>query len=82
MQDESSRTPVEDAESIDKTVLMLLLADDGGPLWSVEEVEREIGPRLATVGSLERLRAAGLLHRCGEFVFATRAAILADRLAL
>jgi hypothetical protein len=51
-------------------------------LWSVEEVEREIGPRLAMAGSLERLRAAGLIHRCGEFVFATRAAILADRLAL
>jgi hypothetical protein len=82
MQDESIRTPVEDAESIDKTVLMLLLADDGRPLWSVEEVEREIGPRLAMAGSLERLRAAGLIHRCGEFVFATRAAILADRLAL
>jgi hypothetical protein len=52
-----------------------------GP-WSVAEVERELGEHIATVDAVASLQAAGLVHRCGEFVFATRAALCMDRLSL
>lgn len=47
-------------------------------VWSVEELVAEIGRRLDTTDAVAALNAAGLIHRCGEFVFATRAAIRFD----
>ncbi|HTC61119.1 MAG TPA: hypothetical protein VK691_13535 [Solirubrobacteraceae bacterium] len=38
----------------------------------------EIGRRLDTTDAVAALNAAGLIHRCGEFVFATLAAIRFD----
>ncbi len=82
MRDEGSRTEAEDAGRVEGTILaMLLVADEQRP-WSVEEVQREIGDRLATLDALAALHAAGLIHRCGEFVFATRAALRAGELSL
>ena len=79
MQDQSSHD--EDHESIkdlqlfrERSILMLLLID-GQCVWSVEELVSEIGHRLDTIDALDRLKAGGLINRCGDFVFATRAAI-------
>lgn len=69
-----------DEEGIDLAVLTLLLDGHAG-LWSVDEVAREIGDPLAG-DSLARLYGAGLVHRCGEFVFATRAAVRVAQIAL
>ena len=54
--------------------VMELLLDDHPGVWSVAEVERMIGDPPAARDALARLAAAGLVHRCAEFAFATRAA--------
>jgi hypothetical protein len=55
--------------------LMALLLDPRTPwLWSIEELARELGGKLDADDAVASLRAAGLLHRCNGFVFATRAA--------
>ncbi len=77
MQDERNDTITDDGSPTEQTILMLLL---GGrqSVWSVDELVAEIGRRLDTIDTLDRLTAAGLVHRCGEFAFATRAAIRFD----
>jgi HD-like signal output (HDOD) protein len=82
MQDETSRMPAEEDERVQKGILVLLLGQDAQRPWSVAEVEREIGEQIATADGLASLHAAGLIHRCGEFVFATRAALHMDGLSL
>jgi hypothetical protein len=68
-----------DQDVTDQAILGLLVADRA--LWAVEEVTREIGSPLAVADSLARLRGAGLVHRCGDFVFAARAAVRFNDLA-
>jgi HD-like signal output (HDOD) protein len=66
-----------------------LIYDHPG-LWSLSELDRSLTPgsatrlaeepsRHATEDAVQRLYAAGLIHRCGQFVFASRAAHVADR---
>ena len=77
MQDQPNETVAECARRTEGTILTLLLSD-GQCVWSVEELVAEIGRRLDTTDAVAALNAAGLIHRCGEFVFATRAAIRFD----
>lgn len=64
-------------------ILGLLLDFDAGSIWAVEELVRQLGaPRLQVLDGLASLEAAGLIHRLGEFAFATRAASSFDRLEL
>jgi hypothetical protein len=64
-------------------ILGLLLNFDAGSVWSVEEVVAHLSaPRVEVIDGLASLRAAGLIHRFGEFVFASRAASSFDRLEL
>lgn len=55
--------PKAEEERIDAEVLSLLLGSDDQRPWAVEEVEREFGNKLAVTDSLDRLYAAGLVHR-------------------
>jgi hypothetical protein len=82
MQDDTTHSVAEEEQRVDQAILALLLTPEEQRPWSVREVELEIGEHLATVDSLARLRAAGLIHRCEEFVFAARAALTAERLLL
>jgi hypothetical protein len=50
--------------------------------WAVRELVLEIGSRIDVEDALARLHGAGLVHRCGEFVWATRAALAADAIEL
>jgi hypothetical protein len=79
MQDQSNETPAEQDRRTEQTVLVLLLTG-GQRIWSVDELVAEIGRRLDTVDALAALQAAGLVHRCHDFVFATRAALRFDQI--
>jgi hypothetical protein len=62
-------------------ILGLLLDFEAGSLWSEEELVRTLsGSRVEVLDGLANLHAAGLIHRCGGFVFATRAASSFDRI--
>ncbi len=78
-------------DSFDEALLGLLIDDHPG-LWSIGELSRSLTssaqaadggdlPTHDTEDAIERLYAAGLIHRVGGFVFATRAARTAQRLA-
>jgi hypothetical protein len=80
-----------DEDSLDEALLGLLVHDHTG-LWSIAEICRSLTSSAQIAGdgevetcdtedAIERLFAAGLIHRLGTFVFATRAAHTAQRLA-
>jgi hypothetical protein len=50
--------------------------------WAIGELVLEIGDRLDVEDAVARLHGIGLIHRCGEFVWATRAAVAADAIDL
>jgi HD-like signal output (HDOD) protein len=62
--------------------VLSLLVDEHPAQLSFDELVREMGkePFLVT-DAVDDLVAAGLLHRHGDFVFATRAAVRCDALA-
>lgn len=51
-------------------------------IWAVEEIAREMRDPIAATDGLNRLTAAGLVHRIDSFVFASRAAARASELAM
>ena len=62
-------------------ILGLLLDFEAGSLWAEEELVRALSAsRVDVLDGLASLHAAGLIHRCEGFVFATRAAANFDRL--
>lgn len=64
-------------------ILSLLLDLESGCIWSVDELVRELSaPRLEVLDGVASLEGAGLIHRSGDFVFASRAAARFDRLDL
>ena len=81
MQDQPNETIEEQGRRTEQTILTLVLSG-GQSIWSVEELASEIGRRMDTVDTLATLQAAGLLHQCNDFVFATRAALRFDELDL
>jgi hypothetical protein len=49
---------------------------DNQPLWSLDDLGRDLGDQLAVVDAVHRLQCAGLVHHTADgYVFATRAAI-------
>jgi hypothetical protein len=66
----------------DSAVYGLLLAPQQQRPWAVGELVLELGDQIEVEDALARLHGAGLVHRCGEFVWATRAALAADAIEL
>lgn len=66
-------------DELDNLVLSLLI-DGASWVWSVDEIAREIDGLAGVQDAVARLGAAGLLHRLGEFVFASRSARRASEL--
>ncbi len=81
MQDETSRAGAAERVDARRLVLGLLLAEQDQRPWLPGEIELEIGDRISTVDAIDQLYAEGLVHRLGEFVFATRAAVNMERIA-
>jgi predicted transcriptional regulator len=75
-------TPIERHNQADGNILLWLTLDHAQRPWSVDEVARELGDRNDATDALTRLHAVGLIHRMGEFVWATRAAIHAEEIAI
>jgi hypothetical protein len=80
MRDERTRTPAEEDATIDSAVLGLMICAGGERPWARDEIDRAIGED--TTDSLNRLYAAGLIHRLDGFAWATRAAIAAEELSI
>jgi hypothetical protein len=72
-----------------KQVLLGLLLEDRSGLWTLAELDRQLRPStdpaqnaVDVEDAVEDLYACGLLHRCGQFVVASRAAHAAQLLAV
>jgi hypothetical protein len=82
MQDDPSPYTGDVLRVSDSAVYGLLILPDEQRPWSVGEVARELGSPIDVEDALAHLHGAGLVHRCGEFVWATRAALAADAIEL
>jgi hypothetical protein len=72
VEERSQHTPSDEHSEL---VVLTLLLDDATPaLWSLEELASELGDELRATDAVASLHGAGLVHRCGRFAFATRAA--------
>jgi hypothetical protein len=58
----------------DSTVLDLLLYDEPGALWSLDDLARQCDDRINARDAVVRLKSAGLVHEIQDCVFASRAA--------
>jgi hypothetical protein len=75
MQDQTSRRKATDEmDELERVVLHLLLDEQVPGLWSEDEVADAVGSEAMAAHARVSLHAAGLVHRCREFVFPTRAA--------
>jgi hypothetical protein len=78
--------PQKDKEVDDKLIEQALFAtitvkDEQRP-WSVEELKRSIGDDpLGVEDAIARFASEGVIHRLGDFVWATRAAMTADEVS-
>jgi hypothetical protein len=71
-------SPIERDNTTDSAILELLMEETSHRPWAVEEIAREMGDPVRTADSLARLYGGGLIHRHDGFVWATRAAAMAD----
>jgi hypothetical protein len=65
-------------DAIDHAVHCLLTVRDEQRPWSVHEIGLEIGDQVDAHDAIRHLQGAGLAHELGGFVWATRAALLAE----
>ena len=75
MPDEQPIPPADSEARAEWAVLNLLIDSDAQRPRSVEEIIRERGDRVEAIDAIDRLYGYGLIHRTGEFVFATQAAV-------
>jgi hypothetical protein len=80
--EKTTLAPAQEDQNADGNILLWLTLDDTQRPWSVDEIIREYGDRGNAIDALARLHGVGLIHRMGEFVWATRAALRADEIAL
>ncbi len=75
MHDEDTRTPSERFDAMERSVVYLLTSDYDLPIWSVEDLGRDLEAPGGVQDAVRGLHNAGLIHKTSDgFVFATRAA--------
>lgn len=67
------------SNAVEAGILERLTEPDDQRPWSVDELARDLGHKLAVRDAVVNLHGLGLVHRCGELVFPTRAALHAER---
>jgi predicted transcriptional regulator len=67
-------------EKVRRAILVLLVSSDSERPWSLGELEAEVDDADAVSDGIRQLQGLGLVHRCEEFVWPTRAAVAADEL--
>jgi hypothetical protein len=80
MHDQPIPSSAEQEGQLDSAILGMLMLDTSHRPWAESEVAREMGTN--PVDSLNRLYGGGLIHRHAGFVWATRAAVMADEIRL
>jgi hypothetical protein len=74
MHEQDTPTPGERYDTLEQMVLYLM-TDGEQPIWSVEDIGRDLDDPAAAVDAVRGLRTAGLIHQTRDgYVFATRAA--------
>ncbi len=76
---EATDTPTPDLEVVETSIIERLVDERQQRPLAVYEIARDHG-RIATTDALHNLEVDGLIHRCDQFVFATRAAVRAAKL--
>lgn len=69
-----NRVAGRDPQEAERVVLSLLLDPNVHGPWSVRELGRELGDQVEAEDAVATLHAAGLVHRCHDLVFPSRAA--------
>ena len=70
--------PIPDLKAEDDQMDMMVLDTIIDPcvgLWSAAEVQQTLGDSVDVVDAIARLHGLGLVHKLGEFVLPTRAAV-------
>jgi hypothetical protein len=80
MHDQTTLGPAERQGQLDSAILGLLMMATSHRPWSFDEIAREIGEN--PTDSLNRLYGGGLIHRLDGFVWASRAAVMADEIGM
>ncbi len=71
--DQETPTAAERGDALERDTLYLMTEPDGQPIWSVEDIGREVETEEPTV-PIQGLLRAGLVYQTSDgFVFATRA---------
>jgi hypothetical protein len=66
--------PAERFDAMERDVIYLLTGDDL-PIWSIEDIGRDLEDPAGVVDAIRGLHNAGLIHKSSDgYVFATRAA--------
>jgi hypothetical protein len=77
---EATAMPKADQETVETSILDRLTGDEQQRPLSVTEIARDFDSRITTEDALRNLQADGLIHRCGELIFPTRAAVRAAQI--
>lgn len=78
MHDQPTPSPGERMDRADQDLLSALTSDESHRPWSVQEITWHAGED--PTDALARLAREGLIHRLGDFVWASRPAVRAQQL--
>ncbi|HEY1690310.1 MAG TPA: hypothetical protein VGF95_15755 [Solirubrobacteraceae bacterium] len=77
---EGASATCDEDRRVDRAIVGLLLDPSSTRPWSSSELVLELdAERPTALDGIDRLHRAGIVHRCGDFVFATRAATVLDK---
>lgn len=80
MREQRTPVPSDEDETIDRTVMLILLDREQPWPRSIADLSRELGQD--PTDSVARLKGAGLLYMFDHFVWPTSAAVRAEQLCL